>query len=264
MERLQAAMARGPHKSAIEHADFLREEFVDMINKDQWVVLPFEQVKLLPNLRVSPPGVIPQDGRRPRWIGDWSYYGVNDDTVPLAPQDAMQYGRALERYLRQIVVADQEKHGPVYQIKGDVSDGYYRVGMNPRHVPSMGLVFPSFDDGTWLVAFPLVLGMGWRDSAPYFCAFTETVADLANEALSPTSANHKWMSTPHEMDERAAEVEDRLQPPRSKQDAVPTTDVVTRNPGLRRARPKPAAYYDVFVDDFIALAQGSRSRLRKC
>ena len=44
----------------------------------------------------------------------------------------------------------------------------------------------------------------------------------------------------------------------------PTTSVPARDPGLQRARPKPAAYYDVFVDDFIALAQGSHSRLRKC
>ena len=128
----------------------------------------------------------------------------------------------------------------------------------------MGLVFPSFDDGTWLVAFPVVLGMGWRDSAPYFCVYTETVADLANEAINPTSDNPKWMSTPHKMDDRAAKVGDLLHPPHSKQDSPPTTDVPARNPGLRRARPKPAAYYDVFVDDFIALAQGSRLQLRKC
>ena len=31
-----------------------------------------------------------------------------------------------------------------------------------------------------LIAFPLVLPMGYVESPPYFCAITETVCDLAN------------------------------------------------------------------------------------
>ena len=36
----QAALKRGPHRSATEHTLFLREEFASMIEKGQWVVLP--------------------------------------------------------------------------------------------------------------------------------------------------------------------------------------------------------------------------------
>ena len=36
---------------------------------------------------------------------------------------------------------------------------------------------------TPLVAFPLVLPMGWMESPPYFCVTTEMVADLANQKL---------------------------------------------------------------------------------
>ena len=36
----QAALKRGPHRSATEHTLFLREEFALMIEKGQWVVLP--------------------------------------------------------------------------------------------------------------------------------------------------------------------------------------------------------------------------------
>ena len=39
-EKLQAALKRGPHRSATEHTPFLREEFASMIEKGQWVVLP--------------------------------------------------------------------------------------------------------------------------------------------------------------------------------------------------------------------------------
>ena len=53
----QAALKRGPHRSATEHTLFLREEFSSMIEKGQWVVLPYSVAKGLPGLRLSPPGV---------------------------------------------------------------------------------------------------------------------------------------------------------------------------------------------------------------
>ena len=65
LDKIQHAIERGPHRSCLEHIEFLHEEFSDMINKSQWVVLPYSQVKHFPNLRLSPPGVIPQRGRRP-------------------------------------------------------------------------------------------------------------------------------------------------------------------------------------------------------
>jgi hypothetical protein len=37
----------------------------DMFEKGQWIALPFDQVKDLPNLRISPIGVVPQRDRRP-------------------------------------------------------------------------------------------------------------------------------------------------------------------------------------------------------
>jgi hypothetical protein len=50
--RLQVkhALSCGPHKSAHEYLDYLEEEFADMINKGQWVVLPYLAVKDLPGL----------------------------------------------------------------------------------------------------------------------------------------------------------------------------------------------------------------------
>ena len=65
--QVKRALARGPHKSSLEYLDFLREEFVDMISKGQWIILPASVAKDLPGLRVSPPGVVPQRDRRPRW-----------------------------------------------------------------------------------------------------------------------------------------------------------------------------------------------------
>jgi len=41
-----------------------------MINKQQWVVLPYSEARKLPNLRLSPPGVVPQRNRRPLTFDD--------------------------------------------------------------------------------------------------------------------------------------------------------------------------------------------------
>ena len=54
----------------------------------------------------------------------------------------MQYGRALDRLIRDIVYANPEL-GYVYLLKADVSDGFYRIGLRPEDSPKLGLIFPS-------------------------------------------------------------------------------------------------------------------------
>ena len=58
-DKITTALARGAHRSCMDHLDFLHEEFRDMIEKSQWVILPAADVAHLPGLRISPPGVIP-------------------------------------------------------------------------------------------------------------------------------------------------------------------------------------------------------------
>ena len=128
-ERVKQSLKRGAHKSCFDYLDFLEEEFIDMINKDQWVILPYKVVKDLPGLRLSPPGVVPQRERRPRWICDYSFYEVNSDTLPLAALESMQFGHALERILRHILLSNPEL-GPVYLMKVDLSDGFYCVDLS--------------------------------------------------------------------------------------------------------------------------------------
>ena len=96
-------MKRGPHRSATEHAPFLREKFASMVEKGQWVVLPYYVAKRLPGLRLSPPGVKVKRDRRPCWLDNYSYFKTNAETLPVACLSAMQYGRALDRLLHDIV-----------------------------------------------------------------------------------------------------------------------------------------------------------------
>ena len=171
-----------------------------MVAKGQWVVLPYSVAKRLPGLRLSPPGVKIERDRRPRWLGDYSFNPINADTLPICDLLAMQYGRCLDCLLREIVYADP-KLGLVHMIKADVSDGFYSIGLRPSDAAKLGLVFTSETGKEDLVAIPLTLPMGWKNSPPIFCTVTETVADLANEALRAHAP-----TMPHTLDNRAEAV----------------------------------------------------------
>jgi len=97
--RIESALKRGPHQSCNEHLDFLREELLDFVRKGFWVLLPYQTFKekmksqgVLKKLRLAPLGVVPQRERRPRMIADYTFYGLNKETLRLAPEDAMQFG----------------------------------------------------------------------------------------------------------------------------------------------------------------------------
>ena len=270
-EQVNTALARGAHKSCMGHMDFLYEEFEDMIQKGQWLVLPASAVKEWPGLRYSPPGVVEQRERRPRWIVDYSFWGINKDTLPLAALESMQFGLALDRILREILLANPE-YGPVNLMKVDLSDGFYRISLNIGDIPKLGVVFPTEPGEDPLVAFPLVLPMGWRNSPPIFSTATETIADLTNERLlDPTPPQ------PHPLDEQADQVipeSPLLHPPAStgdpsinyidalvkgtasSDDGMPSSLSIppARDPSLPTSL-KPLSYVDVFVDDFLGLAQ---------
>lgn len=198
LDRRDAAMARGSHASTAEHHAFLRVEMADMVNKGFWVVLPYALVRTLPGLRLSPIGIVPQRDRRPRTIVDYTFSFVNQETLRLAPREAMQFGHALHRVLRHIRFANAA-HGPVYMLKVDIADGFYRVYVAPRDVPKLGVAFPHHKDEEPLVGFPLSLPMGWTESVPYFTSFTETVADIANDRLQDCAD-----PSPHRLDTTAA------------------------------------------------------------
>ena len=250
-QRCLDALERGPHKSCAEHIEFLEEEFVDMIKKGQWVILPAAVAMTLPGLRASPPGVVPQRGRRPRWIGDYSWSGVNQETVPLFAGKAMQFGHALERILREILLANPS-HGPVHLTKTDLSDGFYRVNLNAEDAPKLGLVFPTRPGREKLVAIPLVAPMGWKNSPPVFSAATETIADLANARLRSPD----YEPTSHALDDLAEDVAPACaRPPRPWPNTKSAVAVPReRDPSLPGDTP-PLQYADIFVDDFISLAQ---------
>jgi hypothetical protein len=234
---------------------------LDFVNKGFFTLLPWRLVKHLPGLRVSPLGIIPQRARRPRLIVDYSFYGINAETVKLAPNEAMQFGRTLERTLQQIRHADPI-HGPVYLSKVDLADGFYRFGLALSGISKLGIVFPTYEGEEQLIAFPFVLPMGWVESPPAFCAGTETVADLANARSNRPLPKH-----PLEDDAMTPPLEPPSLP-------SPTTDIAAEEE--QQAAPPPLGYrrrlrcyrarlrhHDIYVDDYISLVQGSAKQRRQ-
>lgn len=158
-DRIKAALKRGPHSSCVQGIQFLQEEYSDMVDKQQWIVLPAALIQEMFGLRLSPLGLVPQRGRRDRMISDYSYYDVNQETLNIAPNEAMQFGRTLWRLLYRIHHAN-DAFGPVYMSKIDLSDGFYRLWVRPEDAHRLGVVFPSRPNKPPLIGIPLANPMG--------------------------------------------------------------------------------------------------------
>ncbi|VEU33676.1 unnamed protein product [Pseudo-nitzschia multistriata] len=231
--------------------EFLREEYADMMDKQQWTVLPARLVTKIKGLRLSPLGLVPQRGRRDRMISDYSYFGVNKATVSEAPVEAMQFGRALKRLLQRIHRAN-DRFGPVYMSKIDLSDGFYRLWVKPEDTICLAVLFPTREGEEPLIGVPLTNPMGWCSSPPNFSACTETVADLANSLLAEQGGLLRMRGRPHRLDEisesagEAAEGEEH--------------SLQAKLPSARTTTPAkaPVRYWDIYVDDFCGLVQGNK------
>ena len=193
LEELDAAVAQGCNFSAMEHKEFIADEMLEFGKDGFWTILPYDRVRGLKGLRLSPAQIKEERDRRPRFIADHKSWGVNDHTVPAAPLESMQFGGALYRLLTEIRNANP-KHGPVHMAKYDIKDGFYRIHLRPEHCLKLAIILPQYDGLPPLVAIPFVLTMGWKNSPPTFCGFSETTCDVANSRL------YKRHAPPHRLE----------------------------------------------------------------
>ena len=68
-------------------------------------------------------------------------------------------------------------------MKVDLSYGFYRVDLSIDDAPKLGVVFLTRPTEELLVAIPLVLPMGWKNSPPIFSTVTETITNIANSVI---------------------------------------------------------------------------------
>ncbi len=178
---------RGPHPSATrQFSSFLLEDMFDYVNMGFWLVFPLHAVRHLPHLKLAPAGMVPQCERCLCPIMDYTYNDANQHSLPLSPHHAMQFGCALQCFLQRLIYANPE-FGPPLMAKIDLADGYYRVPLTPEASLELAVILPP-DGGANLIGIPLSLPIGWAHSPPYFCAFTEIGADLANWHMDQQTA----------------------------------------------------------------------------
>lgn len=269
---------RGCHRSADEHSVFLREEMSEFIDNRFWAVLPYSAVRHLPQLQLSPAAVKEERDRKPRLLCDHSWNPVNENTLPHSPPEAMQFGGALHRVLREVRHANP-RYGPVHLCKFDIKDAFYRLSLKAADCPRLAIILPKYDGEEQLIAIPLAATMGWVESPPTCCTMTETIADITNEktARSPRAAE------PHRLEANAAvadnfHTEDEPEPRGSEdQEAALSLSVLypgeaspqdvlaeesERAPNSNKPFSRPVGSTDVFMDDFILAGQGKASKLR--
>jgi hypothetical protein len=167
----------------------------------------------------------------------------------------MQFDRAFLRILQQIAQSDPHV-GPVYLSKINIADGFYRIAIHPDDIPKLAIMFPTQDGEKQLISLPLVLPMGWKQSHPLFKAAMETVADLANTKLQAkvSSQAHRLYAVSESPIKLKIPSPINMYGPAPLPLPVPVTRFYTR--------PHPVKSWDVYVDDFIGMVQGSSNHRR--
>ncbi len=121
-----------------------------------------------------------------------------------------------------------------------LANGYYRIPFAPEASLELAVILPP-NGGDNLVGIPLSLPMGWAQSPPYFCAFTKTGADLVNLLQA-----HYAILPAHPLE------------PVTQLNHVPATPnyhPTAHLPVQPAPSPTPLQYIDVYIDDFLAVAQ---------
>ena len=210
-EAISAAIQQGPHVSTRteEATSFCREELVERVSRGFSILLTTGDAQRIfgTRLRISRLASVPQKARKNRLICDSTAPPPGGDSL-LSPQDrengitptpdtpavnastdkasapsSMQFGPCLPRLLQKIWEADPAE-GRVLLSKWDVSDAFHRCPLRPADVGAFAYVVPPLPgDATTYLCVDLVLPMGWVNSPPFFCAASETAADLANVYL---------------------------------------------------------------------------------
>ena len=229
----------------------LREETKDKVHHGYARVVKWKDIKddIPPQLKISPVAMIPHKSKKFRCILDLSFAlyhkgqrlsSVNESTTKLAKPEAMvQLGLSLKRIIS-VMAKTWSPDKPFYFTKLDIKDGFWRMAVGDDAAWNFCYVLPSLEknvplDETELVV-PNSLQMGWCESPPFFCSGTETARDIIQLKLA----------------------KEDLLPPHKFEDIMLTK---VSHPDDKSSAPISCPInLEVFVDDFIGMAQTSDHR----
>ena len=191
---------------------------------------------------------IPQQGRKPQLIYDFSWSGLNEAVTQVAHKEAMRFGKALYRVIDCILTAPP-KLGSTFLNKVDLADAYIRIWVRLEYIPSVAFLVPkATPDEEQLVRFHLSIPMGYVESAAFFCAITETVMDRTLDTLST-----RHTAPLHHLEN----LTDTKPPQTSAEEVAATLEADNNLESLSpHARATALAHVEVYLDDFIGITQG--------
>ena len=246
IEEMEAAIARGPHKSALspEAMAHFASEVAEKVKAGQARTIRWEDIRHDPpaQLKISPIAAVPHNSKPFRSILDLAFAlklrngniipSVNDSTTKLAPHAAIdQLGHSLTRLIHAFGEAgDDDK---IFMAKWDVKDGFWRLDCADGEEFNFAYVLPQPEGAPTVLVIPTSLQMGWIESPAYFCTASETSRDVATT----------YAQTP--MGELRTHKFERYMTGGSEFAALP--DVDEDNSKFR-------FIVEVFVDDFMSLA----------
>ena len=82
----KAVLRYSANTSASKEEVFVHKELAEQVQAGHAVVFPLSAVTDLPNLWIYPVSIIPQVGRRPRLIFNFTWSGLNQATDRVAPE----------------------------------------------------------------------------------------------------------------------------------------------------------------------------------
>ena len=259
---LDAAVARGPHTSALTPAarQLIADEMEYQVAAGFSEIMLWTDIQSLRprNLKISPLAVIPQVGRRGRLLLDLSFavqapckspgkryrnylptliplaQSVNNTTLKQSPEyPVKELGRVLPRILHFMATVPVEE--TIMFAKIDLSDGFWRMLVAESDKWNFAYVLPGVVGQPTRLVIPHALQMGWTESPGYFCAATETGRDILQALIDGHTVLH-----PHVMDSFM----------------TPST------PARRQTSPtteRPWQMSAVYVDDYILAAVENRA-----
>jgi hypothetical protein len=142
--------------------------------------------------------------------------------------------------------------------KVNLADGFYCVWIKASNMIKLDVSFPILDGKESVIAFPIVLPMGWTNSPPWFSGTTEMIANIANKRIA------KWHNSPVYCLEAQASTAPEPMPimePTPAALAMLLPLPISHDPNLQCAQAHILASVDIFVDNFLGAAQGTPEHL---
>ena len=260
INELSAQLQRGNHQSANMEAERIGELLAKDVRHGFCLPLPVEEVTKIKGSMVQPCGIVTQHtltasgerAKKKRLTHDLSFNitepgrSVND-RIDMDKYPEMVYGWCLSRIIHYTVeLRHKFPNEPIFVSKFDYSDAYRRISHTAKAAAMTILVVGS-------VAFLMLrLAFGGSPNPPCFCAFSETLTDLANE-LSASSYVPSMFRSPTV---KAHHLEPKDYPVEGEAFGVAIAPAV-EVPITGTARK------DAFIDDIVSVFLGTQENLER-